>query len=546
MRPVVQRVEVELTHLGDTVRQVLHRPVVSGNRRIDHDVHGAGIERRGVAGGDDLRVADHDRHDRDSGRHRDAERPLLERAHFGGVESGALRRDQNGQAFTRKLFNLFQAFHCCLGVVSVDEGNVHHLAECAGDRIALQFLLADGREVDVHQPARDDRINLVAVIEDKHRGPLGGQVLLPEQIDIHASCGQQHATERRREEVDSGALVASQQAQAQSPSRNGNHRCDAYRGAKLRHRIAPTAAAEPQHRPTAFGRNSSQLSRRIGGPRIADQVHQRDVLVAVGVEIALREIDAILGGEGLHRSGLARPPDDRCLHFAGDQSIVVGHEFVAQHVLDAEEPRHRLHLDRQRRGAEYDGVSALHVSTHQVAHLRVDAADDLLHEEALGEFVDVAERAAAQHAGALADEVLELRPAELVVETGLHHADELADAHLPAPQPIPRHDHAGEPGHQGAVEVEERADLGTRRAALDLCDRAGQPHRAGIGASRCLAVSGRHWALLPFGDGRLGCSTLDVNEAGAERPSPPSVSTSSNPACRQRANKSPSVTAARS
>ena len=64
-------------------------------------------------------------------------------------------------------------------------------------------------------------------------------------------------------------------------------------------------------------------------------------------------------------------------------------------------------------------MAALHVGTHQVAHLRVDAADDLLHEEPLGEFVDVAERAAPQHAGALADEVLELRTAQLMVEAGL-------------------------------------------------------------------------------------------------------------------------------
>ena len=62
-------------------------------------------------------------------------------------------------------------------------------------------------------------------------------------------------------------------------------------------------------------------------------------------------------------------------------------------------------------------------STHQIAHLWIDAADDLLHEEPLGELVDVPERAAAQHAGALADEVLELGSSEVVMSTGLHTAD---------------------------------------------------------------------------------------------------------------------------
>ncbi len=116
--------------------------------------------------------------------------------------------------------------------------------------------------------------------------------------------------------------------------------------------------------------------------------------------------------------------------------------------------------------------------------------DDLLHEQPLGEFVDVAQRVAAQHAGALADQVFEFGPTELVVESGLHHADELTDAHLAAPQPILGHDHAGEPGHQRAVQVEERAHLGTLWAGLDLGNRSGQPHGAGVGASCRLAVCG--------------------------------------------------------
>ena len=97
------------------------------------------------------------------------------------------------------------------------------------------------------------------------------------------------------------------------------------------------------------------------------------------------------------------------VHLAGDQPVVVGLELVAQHVVDAEEPRDRLDLDRQRRRTEHDGVAAGHVRAHQLAHLGIDAADDLLDEQPLGEFVDVVERVAAQHAGALADEVLELR-----------------------------------------------------------------------------------------------------------------------------------------
>ena len=78
--------------------------------------------------------------------------------------------------------------------------------------------------------------------------------------------------------------------------------------AQLRHRAAAAAAAESQHRPARVWRHGGQLARGIGRPRIADQVHQRDVLVAVGVEVALRQVDAVLGGERLHRPGLARAP----------------------------------------------------------------------------------------------------------------------------------------------------------------------------------------------------------------------------------------------
>jgi hypothetical protein len=63
-----------------------------------------------------------------------------------------------------------------------------------------------------------------------------------------------------------------------------------------------------------------------------------------------------------------------------------------------------------------------------------------------------------------------------MIQTRLHHADELADGHLASAQPVLGHDHAGEPGDQGAIQIEERTDLGAGRAALDLGDRARQPH----------------------------------------------------------------------
>jgi hypothetical protein len=115
-------------------------------------------------------------------------------------------------------------------------------------------------------------------------------------------------------------------------------------------------------------------------------------------------------------------------------------------------------------------VAAGHVRAHELSHLGINPTDDLLHKQPLGQFVDVVKRVAAQHARALTDQVLELGAAELMVEACLHHADELADGHLAPPQPILSHDDAGEPSDQGAVEIEEGADLGPGRAGLDLGD----------------------------------------------------------------------------
>ena len=69
-RPVGQRVQIELAHLGDALRQRLNGPVVDRNRREHRDVDRARIDRGGVSGGDDLRITDHDRDDRDPRRHR--------------------------------------------------------------------------------------------------------------------------------------------------------------------------------------------------------------------------------------------------------------------------------------------------------------------------------------------------------------------------------------------------------------------------------------------------------------------------------------------
>ncbi len=146
-----ERVQVQLAHLGDVLRQVVERPVVDRDRREHRDIDRARIQRGGVPRGDDLRIADHDGNDGDSRRHRDAERTLLERPDFGGVQPGALGGDHDRKAVSGAVFDGVQRLDRGGRVVAVDEHTVQQLAHRAHDRVALQLLLAHPNPVVLHQ-----------------------------------------------------------------------------------------------------------------------------------------------------------------------------------------------------------------------------------------------------------------------------------------------------------------------------------------------------------------------------------------------------------
>ena len=88
------------------------------------------------------------------------------------------------------LLDLVQRLHRGGRVIPVDEYRVQHLAEGAHDRIALEFLLANGYPVVADQRADDHRVGLVAVVEDEHRGSLGGQILLTQNVEFHTAGSQ--------------------------------------------------------------------------------------------------------------------------------------------------------------------------------------------------------------------------------------------------------------------------------------------------------------------------------------------------------------------
>ncbi len=312
-------------------------------------------------------------------------------------------------------------------------------------------------------------------------------------------------------------------------------------------RYAPAAAAgEPQNRPAAAAGDGGHLAFRIGRTRVADQIHQRDVFVTVGVEIAVLEVNVIRGGEFLYRSGLARSPQNRLDDSSGEDPVVVGLELVGERVEDAEEAGYRRDLNGESRGAEHHGVPARQVGADQLAHLRVDPGLDSLGEQPLADLLQITQHASAQGRGGLADELFELDAHELMVQAGRDHADQLADAHVAAPDALLGEDDGGEAGHQGPVQVEECADLGSGRAGHDFGDRPRQPKIA------------RRFPRLPivaFGRGHeRAADRVEVpdgsasNDAGTARGagSPTSARISSKPSSRHRANSASSLIAARS
>src|SRR5207249_1107416 len=77
----------------DALLERVGRPVVGGNRRVDHHLHGGGADDEAVLRERVEGVAEDDRHDRHARAHRHVEGALLERAETKGGAARALRRD---------------------------------------------------------------------------------------------------------------------------------------------------------------------------------------------------------------------------------------------------------------------------------------------------------------------------------------------------------------------------------------------------------------------------------------------------------------------
>ena len=305
------------------------------------------MQGRGVSRGYHLGIANDNRHDRHTGPHGEPERPLLERADGTGVQTCSLRSDHYRQALAGQLLGLLQGLDSGLGVLAVDKHRVQQLAQRAENRVVREFLLADAGPIVFDEGRNDDRIEVVAVVENENRRSLLRQVLLTEHIKVHAVGRQQQLRESRREDIYSAPLAAGKQSPTYRRIGRRHRRTDAEQGAHLSHQSAATPAAELQDRPASLACHLGHLVAGVCWTRVTHQIHQRDVLVAVGIEVTVLQIDVVRGGKLLHCVGLARSPQDRRNYPAGQYAVVIDLEPVGQDVRDAQIPRHRFHLNCQ-------------------------------------------------------------------------------------------------------------------------------------------------------------------------------------------------------
>src|SRR5439155_13689126 len=113
----------------------------------------------------------------------------------------------------------------------------------------------------------------------------------------------------------------------------GNEPADGEGGSQDLRRSRRAAAGEPADRPTALHRDLPQARVRVGGPGIADDGEQREVLVAVAVEVALVEVDVVACREIARMNGLAFAVAGGLQHLAREVAVA-DLEAGAEHVAD--------------------------------------------------------------------------------------------------------------------------------------------------------------------------------------------------------------------
>ena len=478
--PGVQGRQVGRADLLDPFPEIAQAPVRDADGWEHGDIDGTRMERGRVSARHRLGVPDHDWDDWQAGRHGDQKGLLLEGADRLGVKPRPFRSDQHGQPVARGRLKGLEAGGRPR-VIAINERDVEQLPELAEHMAAHELLRGHPGPVVFHERGHEEHVDVGAEVEQEDGGTPLGQVLGAHHVQLDAAQREDRPRPEPSQEVDPGPSVAMCQPDTERADGQRAEGADAGEPARHPDRATAAPASEPHDGPAAADRDLGQPGSRVDRSRPADQAHEAEVFVAVCVEVTLRQVDPVIGGEVLHAARLSGAPHHGLFDLARQHPPLVSYEPVAHDVLDAEKARHRCHLIGQRGRAQHHRVAPPLMGQDQLTHFRVDQIRHRLLEDAVSHLIDLSRRPSLDRAGAALDQGLERAPAEAELDRELDDGKELDHPQVPAAHAVPRLGGGGVAGHQRPVQVEERADNRAIRACIDFrCRRCRQPRRLGV------------------------------------------------------------------
>src|SRR5439155_15758682 len=252
----------------------------------------------------------------------------------GGGRAGALRGDGQRLAPVQRRLERRQGGDGAGRIGAVDEDEVGQGAEDPQQRVGGQLLLAHPGEVPADQRHDHQRVDVALVVEDEHGGPVRPQVLgAGDDVDVDAGEGEGEVAAHGDHRVD-GVVAAAVEESDPCPGEDGGE--EAPGGGDVADHVVGGGEAPPGEAvdgPAPPAGDPLQSLVGVGGTGVAHRLQQGDVLVAVGVGETGGEVDAAVGGEGLHSLAFAFPPQvslgdgpgqDAVLHLqAGAEDVLV-------------------------------------------------------------------------------------------------------------------------------------------------------------------------------------------------------------------------------
>ena len=342
------------------------------------------------------------------------------------------------QPLLHDFLDLLQLFNSLFQVVAVDERASIVLPMVPTIRIVLK-LFADWGQGVTHRGAAMMGSASGCVLEVTPQAFRRCQLVLPDASSLRTGGRRQRPAKVEHEEAHTGAPVAGSRPATMAPAAIGVINAPGDRSAIARPGPLPLLNLSTGRR---VGRPLAPVAHRLQHVRRARHLRRRRRRSS-----SPRRSSTSTAGECLSRP---RPfPGPQMISMSTspvEPAILIGLELVARRVSIAKEPRDGLHLDRQRQQAAYDSSHGPCAASARASTDRCDQRSSARGASASSSMSSVA--TAARRAGALADQVLELRAATSDGGRPPPLPMNLADRTCAAAQlPVfTDHDDAGEPG----------------------------------------------------------------------------------------------------